>query len=139
MRGTPGTHALDMHRTLEVIDVVGFAQPRRLAGRLARLLANTRRAIPLTTYVAAVGEEELSATQALALSALRHRRTPIWPDMTITLRAARLDQTIEEDGEQPRRRGVKDAVWKKTDPEEEARSDRRFQRIFGPAVTACGD
>ncbi len=72
MCSAPGLHARDVHRALEVVAVVGLGQPGALAGGLAGPAALGPRAVPLAFAVAMVGIKKEFATQALALSRLRH-------------------------------------------------------------------
>lgn len=55
----------------------GLGQPGGLAGQLARAPTRHGRAIPVALTAASVDVEKLTATQALALSGLRHRHSPM--------------------------------------------------------------
>src|SRR5438105_2786633 len=76
MRGAPGLHAFDVHGVAEVLAVLGPRQPGSLTGDLARVPTGAGRAVPLPREVAMVRLEKPPATQALALSGLRHRCSP---------------------------------------------------------------
>ena len=76
MCGAPGLDAGDVNRAAEVPDVLGAGKPSGLTGGLARVFAVGGKAIPLAIAVAMVWVEKEPATQALALSSLRHGRSP---------------------------------------------------------------
>ena len=73
VRRPPGPHPGHMLGAAEVVPVLGFGQPARLARRLARLAAGAGRAVPLVPHIARVRAEQHPAVQALASSSLRHR------------------------------------------------------------------
>lgn len=136
MCSAPVTNALHVHGAAEVAAVVGLGQPRPLARGLARAPARRRRAVPLALHVATVGEEKPPAAQALALSALRHRRPRCTsPDVTVVAVPPTPRQPRRRRDHNGRRTCVKDFGRKKTDGEENARSNRPVQCKFGSAIT----
>lgn len=69
---TPRLYPGDGLRALEIAPILGFGQPTRLAGPLARHLAQGVRAILLVPHVARVRFELLTAIQALTLRFSTH-------------------------------------------------------------------
>src|SRR6476646_2146800 len=76
INSAPGPHASDVYGAPEVPDVVWLDQPRSVTGGLAGAPTCAGRAVPLPLAVAMVRIEKQPTTQALALSRLRHRRSP---------------------------------------------------------------
>jgi len=62
----PLLHPLHVRRTAEVIPVFGFAQPTRLPGSLAGLLARRDRTILLASAIPVIGHKQVFTMQTLA-------------------------------------------------------------------------
>ena len=108
----PGLHANGVQGVPEVPDVVGAGQPKGLTGGLAGAPACAGRAVPLTLAVAMVEVEKQPTTQALALSRLRHRRSPTGssgtaPSATRHARRPSLKKTDINPEEDPSRTSIR--------------------------------
>lgn len=77
MGPTPGLHPLHIGRALEVIPVLGFAQPAALAGRFTGLAARGFRTVALVVTIAWIGPEQLIAIPTLMSSDMFHWWTPL--------------------------------------------------------------
>jgi hypothetical protein len=131
MRGTPGLHPRDVDGAAEVVVVGRPGQPGDLAGGLARAPAIGSAAVPLALTAARVGDEKLPARHALALSRLGHRRSPtnLWSATTTS---------TEHSSAQSLKKTGRDGDPKKTDQQDNARSDRLEEDKFKPAPTGEG-
>jgi hypothetical protein len=92
-------------------------------------------AVVLVGLVAVVGIKKLITIQTLALSAFGHGHSLTESDKQPQEPPSTPKAKCEENEKKTRRRRVKNDIWKKTEPEENARSFRLNHGSFSPAVT----